>query len=209
MADTRRLAVAQNRVGVDVHALAGHHAEAGLHRARSEGPRDLRWRVLELLVHVGCGRDLRRDAVVDGEPLVRLAELLDQPIDLRLATAPGERGLEHLFEAVAEEPGAAVQLAGQPLALVDELEVRERAHHHQGGDPERRHQPELEPQFRPPVAALSARVARSWWTSETSCSREAALEAGTASPTQMVRVWPLSPRRRACTLRGQERPRLR
>ncbi len=166
----RRLGARDLLIGVDVQGLAGHHAEAGLHCARSEGPRDLRRRVLELLGHVGCGRDLRRDAIVDGEPLVRLAELLDQPIDLRLAAAPGERGLEHLFEAVAEEPGAAVQLAGQPLALVDELEVRERAHHHEGGDPERRHQPELEPHIRLPAAAPSARAARSGWTSA-SCSR--------------------------------------
>src|SRR6185503_14791 len=115
------------------------------------------------------------------------------PVDLGLvAAAPGQHRLQDLLHALAHEGGAAVELGDQPLPLLRDLQIGEDSDHHQGGDPERRDQPELEPHARLSAATPSASRARSWWTSETSCSRYVALDAGTVSPTRIVSAWPLS-----------------
>ena len=130
-----------------------------------------RRRVLELLRHVRGRRDQGRHAVVDRQTQVRLAELLDQPVDLRLADPRAQRGLEHLLEALAHQGRAAVELAGEPLPILDELEVREGADHQRETEPQRRDESQLELHARLPAVAPSASAPRSCRTSSTSCRR--------------------------------------
>ncbi len=166
-----RLVLAQDGIGVDVAHRAADLAEAGLDRPRGERPGRFGRRILELLGHVRRRHDEGRHAVIDRQPQVRLAELLDQPVDLRLADPWAERGLEHLLEALAHEGGPPVELPGQPLPILDELEVREGPDHQEGAEPQSRDEPELELHTRLPAVAPSASAPSSSRTSPTSRSR--------------------------------------
>jgi hypothetical protein len=201
----KRLVVAQDRIGVDVEGLAVELAEAGLDRARGERPRHLRQGALDMLGHVRRHRDHRGDPVVDRQVEVGLAELLHQAVDLDLVAAAGQRRFQHLLEALAHEGGAPVELVDQPLPLLGDLQVGEDPDDHQRGDPERNDQPELEPHAGLSAATPSASRARSWCTSETSCSRYAAFDAGTASPTRMVSATSLSTEKACSSVQSSPR----
>ncbi len=164
----RRLVVAHDGIGVDVAQDPVHLAEAGLHRARRERPRGLRRRVLQLLGDLRSGRDQRGHPVVHRHAQIRLAELLDQPLHVGLADPWAHGGLERFLQALAHQRRAPIQLRGEPLAVLHELEVREGAHHDQARQPEAGDEPELELHVRlsaPTPAAIALRSARTSATS--------------------------------------------
>src|SRR5262249_58232940 len=81
--------------------------------------------------------------VVDGASVLRLTELLDEPLDGRRRLL-GRGRLDRVRQPLGDQHRAALQIAGEALALLPNLEIREYPDDQHHREPDRADEPQGE-----------------------------------------------------------------